>query len=1040
MDIKRCIVFAAAACGATFGIATKASAELTAHLRAESVDGGCAVDDEEGFGQGDPDRFFRIGIFDTTSAATACAGGCSDDGNPTTLDGATLDYCTTNEGCGVWNFPNQTLSKVVPPGDRVRFYFGLFDDDPDAADLNGDHVWWTGFTRTNRTDSNNNEATYYYPDNPITTVCSMDVEKTGHAGNYEVTYSSWYTDSTGPVVSGSKPYNVDDGQQNVADNDDTLNFEWTDAGDVETGIDERVFTLENITDNVEEFTLQTAPASGALSFCPSGCDFAFTPEHGKEYRLRVRYTNGFYPEVTNPQAVWTPWSDPVAVDLVEPIADVVSPAAGSWHNGDFVVDFDDGDDGAGIDTATCEWRVTSQVTTTLDWTTRVCDGSRTLTVGSGQLCDVEGADVCLVESQNEDLARLASMVGARSFGIDWTEDTVGAVNAFVSNGGMAVAESAWTTDRDPFFTWPASNSTSPIDGYSWTLNTSPDCGSTETAAAGPLQVQVTAGSLADGVHTFQIRAIDEAGNCGPVTTRVVQVDATSDATTNLRATDGSNQPIPQATWQQENRPNMLWDPASSASPIAGYSFGIGAGTDCTVETTQTMTTLLSQPDGTVSFWVRAVDEAGNCGPAARFELFIDTTEDPIPNVRAYDQQGGSQFASGMSQADTDPWMDWDVPLSTAPIAGYAWGTGATTDCTIDTASPTAQLSGLPEGTTTFWVRAVDEAGNCGPAATFDIAVGACGDNVLDPGEECDDGNTDSTDACVACMDAICGDGEVWENNEECDDGSDNSDTEPDACRTDCVTAYCGDGVLDQGEGCDNGEQNADTPGSTCRTDCALPTCGDGVLDVGEECDEGMNNSDTVPGACRTMCLFAYCGDGVLDPMEGCDDGDMNSDTEMGACRTTCAPADCGDGVVDEGETCDNGDLNSDTDPNACRTTCIPWACGDGVVDSDEDCEPPMQQGDVVCQDDCAWGPAMADMGGGGEPDMGGVDNNATNNTMGGADMGMGGGGGADGGTDPALVDSSVGCCGVVRGEPTPYWPMIVVLGMLFGIRRKRRRD
>ncbi|TNF25337.1 MAG: hypothetical protein EP329_23210, partial [Deltaproteobacteria bacterium] len=56
---------------------------------------------------------------------------------------------------------------------------------------------------------------------------------------------------------------------------------------------------------------------------------------------------------------------------------------------------------------------------------------------------------------------------------------------------------------------------------------------------------------------------------------------------------------------------------------------------------------------------------------------------------------------------------------------------------------------------------------------------------------------------------ICGNGNL-EAPEQCDDGTDtgqpayNSDTLPDACRTNCLLAYCGDGVTDTGEQCDDG--------------------------------------------------------------------------------------------------------------------------------------------------------------------------------------------------------------------------------------------
>lgn len=49
---------------------------------------------------------------------------------------------------------------------------------------------------------------------------------------------------------------------------------------------------------------------------------------------------------------------------------------------------------------------------------------------------------------------------------------------------------------------------------------------------------------------------------------------------------------------------------------------------------------------------------------------------------------------------------------------------------------------------------------------------ACGDAVLDEGEVCDDGNTQSGDGCRAdCLgEEICGDG-LLDPGEQCDDGN-----------------------------------------------------------------------------------------------------------------------------------------------------------------------------------------------------------------------------------------------------------------------------
>jgi cysteine-rich repeat protein len=61
----------------------------------------------------------------------------------------------------------------------------------------------------------------------------------------------------------------------------------------------------------------------------------------------------------------------------------------------------------------------------------------------------------------------------------------------------------------------------------------------------------------------------------------------------------------------------------------------------------------------------------------------------------------------------------------------------------------------------------------------------CGDGTVDTGagEECDDGNTIDTDACIACRNAICGDGHVQAGVEECDDGN---TVAADGCENDCT--------------------------------------------------------------------------------------------------------------------------------------------------------------------------------------------------------------------------------------------------------------
>lgn len=69
--------------------------------------------------------------------------------------------------------------------------------------------------------------------------------------------------------------------------------------------------------------------------------------------------------------------------------------------------------------------------------------------------------------------------------------------------------------------------------------------------------------------------------------------------------------------------------------------------------------------------------------------------------------------------------------------------------------------------------------------------------------------------CPGCGTARCGDG-IVDPPEECDDGEANAGT-PGACRADCTLPRCGDGVVDPGEICDDGNLlDGDGCESTCR--------------------------------------------------------------------------------------------------------------------------------------------------------------------------------------------------------------------------------
>jgi fibro-slime domain-containing protein len=139
----------------------------------------------------------------------------------------------------------------------------------------------------------------------------------------------------------------------------------------------------------------------------------------------------------------------------------------------------------------------------------------------------------------------------------------------------------------------------------------------------------------------------------------------------------------------------------------------------------------------------------------------------------------------------------------------------------------------------------------------------------------------------------CGDGMVGPG-EECDDGHNTGAYNQ--CGPGCVLGpRCGDGVVqkEDGEVCDDGV-NAGTYGG-CGPDCQPgPHCGDGVVqkDQGEVCDDGMNVGNY--GGCAPGCVLGpYCGDGSIavsidpstgKPYEECDDGNMTSGDGCSNCK------------------------------------------------------------------------------------------------------------------------------------------------------------
>src|SRR5262249_51200341 len=111
----------------------------------------------------------------------------------------------------------------------------------------------------------------------------------------------------------------------------------------------------------------------------------------------------------------------------------------------------------------------------------------------------------------------------------------------------------------------------------------------------------------------------------------------------------------------------------------------------------------------------------------------------------------------------------------------------------------------------------------------DCLAAGCGNGVLDPGEQCDDGanNADHNRCKANCMLNVCGDGSVYTGVEQCDD---HNATSGDGCDSHClleVKTVIGNGTVST----DTGSTGA-TPSDPVQASVTSPTPGTITITIG----------------------------------------------------------------------------------------------------------------------------------------------------------------------------------------------------------------
>lgn len=189
---------------------------------------------------------------------------------------------------------------------------------------------------------------------------------------------------------------------------------------------------------------------------------------------------------------------------------------------------------------------------------------------------------------------------------------------------------------------------------------------------------------------------------------------------------------------------------------------------------------------------------------------------------------------------------------------------------IDLTTGSTGITGLVETSTTFpeimstTIEPADTdstTGSSSDATTDDPIPPGCGNGVLDPDEQCDQGAANADDAaCTStCKHAICGDGLVRADVETCDDGSANGDYGH--CAADCEGPgpHCGDGVLQMNDGelCDSSD-----PKWGCLRECTWATsCLEIKESWGEDAKDGLYQLRRMSQVLTVWCAMSADGGG-----------------------------------------------------------------------------------------------------------------------------------------------------------------------------------
>jgi hypothetical protein len=256
-------------------------------------------------------------------------------------------------------------------------------------------------------------------------------------------------------------------------------------------------------------------------------------------------------------------------------------------------------------------------------------------------------------------------------------------------------------DSDATFRFAAGNEDNAVVPNSVQFECRVDGGAWENCAQanGNATAQKALEDLEDGEHTFEVRAKDAAGNQGGATSRTWTIDSTKPVTSITKKpakfTNSTDASFEFEADQEDSTFECSLDPEDEDAAWWTQC-------DSPAETEHL-------EDGEHTVLVRATNKLGNRGEAASYTWTVDTiapevtidsapaelSNDAAPKFEFSSNEDDSTFECRLDSEDDADWAECDSPKA---------------------------YSGLSEADHTFEVRATDQAGNTGEAASHEWTV------------------------------------------------------------------------------------------------------------------------------------------------------------------------------------------------------------------------------------------------------------------------------------------------------------------------------